>query len=206
MPSITLTIYLYDTSNKPLHRTGIAMDLYDATTTVCLGTDISRDLNPNPSGVPSNEWGGKIVLTTPLRNPIDIVFRDAMFEYPGNTMRYLNGDVGGRVDADLEKLPTHASGHPRPPASAAPARLARWVDTAPKWSSPEKRAVKQLIFNYCEIVVARMEDQSVGHSLGSTPSPSTPIWAPPSSLTPVTENWSAALKKLGIPPSLLEQV
>ncbi len=186
MPTLTLTVYLYDTGNASLHHPGITIDLYDATTTVLLATAASHDLNPHPSGVASNEWGGKLAFAAPLGNPIDVLFTDAKYEYPGNTLRFLNSDQAGPIHVDLQKVPTRAGGHRSPPVSASPATVVRWVDTAPRWSPEEKEAVKRLVFNYCAVVVSRRDDPNRLASLAR-----------------VADNWGTALHRLGIPPHLL---
>jgi hypothetical protein len=176
MPAVTLIIYIYDSYNKPLRKSGINIDLYDSTTNVLLASDVSADLNP-----PANEWGGKLSFTIPLAKPVDIVFTDAAYEYPGNTIRYLNGDAGGRVDVDLRKLPTKTGGQAAPPKTASPTDLVEWVDGAPKWTGAEKDAVKQLIFNYFGLIIARQGNPTALDRLGK-----------------INENWSVALTRLGL--------
>lgn len=186
MPNITLTVYLYDTSNAPLKRKGIQLDLHNATTNLLLASDLSRDLNPpTRSGSSSNEWGGEFTYAS-VSDPVDILVTDAKYEYPGNTMRYVNGDRGGRVDMDLRKLPTKKGGQPSPPASATPSSIRRWVDSSPRWTAEEKEAVKGLIFNYAAVIVARWDDPNSRDHLAS-----------------VESNWREAIDRLGFPPSLL---
>jgi hypothetical protein len=188
MPKITLTVYLYDLKNGPLQHPGISIDVYDAVTSVLLATDVSQDLNPPKFGPPSKEWGGSLKFTVPTNNPIDLLFTDASFKYPGNTLRNVNGDISRRLDVDLRRLPAGKGGQKNLPTSAAPSAITRWVDSATKWDIEEKEAVKQLVFNYCGLIVARQGD---------------PITR--SNLSKVNANWETALNRLGIPPSLLTQ-
>src|SRR4051812_29217212 len=110
--TINLTVYLYDRTNSTLHRAGITIDLYNASTRVLLVTDVSKDLNPGPGGAASNEWGAKLTFTvaSPLKDPVDLIFTDASYRYPGNMLRFLNGDLSGRVDVDLQKIPSTTGG------------------------------------------------------------------------------------------------
>lgn len=186
MPNITLTVYLYDTSNSPLKRKGIQLDLHNATTNLLLVSDVSKDLNPpSRGGGSSNEWGGKLNYAS-VSDPVDILVTDAKYEYPGNAMRYVNGDRGGRVDMDLRKLPTKKGGQSSPPASATPASIRQWVDSAPRWLPEEKEAVKRLIFNFLAVVVAQWDDHDARDRLAK-----------------VESNWREAIDHIGFPSSLL---
>jgi|ERR1700733_2772450 len=186
MPNITLTVYLYDTSNAPLKRKGIQLDLHNAVTNLHLASDVSDDLNPPTSGHgSSNEWGGRFTYLS-VSDPVDILITDAKYEYPGNTVRYVNGDRGGRVDLDLRKLPVIAGGQPFAPTAASPEAISKWVDSAYHWSREEKKAVKELIFNYARIVVANQNDPGAQQSLSK-----------------VADNWAEAIDRLGFPSSML---
>jgi hypothetical protein len=188
--TINLTAYLYDKSNGPLHKAGITLDLYDASTRTLLVTEVSKDLNPGPGGAPSNEWGAKLSFTvsTSLGNPVDLIFTDASYEYPGNTLRFLNGDVGGRVDVDLQKIPATRGGQISPPSSGTAKSISNWIDMATQWKPEEKEAVRQLVFNYCQLIISHRNDPLAS-----------------SQLAKVEANWAEALRRIGLPPELLDR-
>jgi hypothetical protein len=186
MPNIALTVYLYDVRNKPLKQKGIRLDLHNAVTNLHLASAFSDDLNPPSSGHgSSNEWGGRFTYFS-VSDPVDILITDAKFEYPGNIVRYVNGDRGGRVDLDLRKLPVGVGGQAFTPTAASPEAISKWVDSAYQWSRDEKKAVKELIFNFARIVVANRNDP-----------------AAQSSLSLVADNWAKAIDRLGFPSSIL---
>jgi hypothetical protein len=186
MPTITLTVYLYDLGNAPLQHSGIQIDLHNAVTNKFLAKDVSRDLNPG--SVPaSNEWGGELTYSS-VGDPVDIIFTDAKYEYPGNTLRYLNGETGGRIDVDLQKVPTGKGGQASPPRSSSPPELSRWVDDGKDWTRRQKQAVKSLVLNYIAMIVVHDDDPSRLQSLAH-----------------VARNWGEALDRLGIPPELLHK-
>ena len=121
-----------------------------------------------------------------ISDPVDILITDAKYEYPGGTVRYLNGDRSGRVDLDLKRLPANKGAQVTKPSSAAPGAIRSWVDSSPKWSDKEKEAVKELIFNFARIIVANEDDPVAQHALSR-----------------VASNWREAIDRLGFPPSLL---
>src|SRR5258708_38818733 len=96
------TIYLYDSSNSPLQVQGIRVELYDALTKTYIDGKDSDDLNAAVS--PSDTWG--VVLNFPSgTTPLDIYITDPTYTYPGNTMRFLNGDLTDQVYMDLLAVP-----------------------------------------------------------------------------------------------------
>src|SRR5205823_4682411 len=117
----------------------------------------------------------------------DIYVTDPTYRYPGNTVRYLNGETEDRLDIDLLKQPTTPSGQSSPPPTMTPAGLSLWVERAPNWTAEEKRAVRNLIFNYMNVIVARVAEYQ----------------GLPSNLRDVAANWEEALRHVGIDPDLL---
>src|ERR1044072_9800136 len=96
-------ICLYDSSNTPLQVVGIRVELYDASSKAYIAGADSDDLNM--AAHPSDTWG--VVLNFPSGStPVDIYISDPKYTYPGNMMRYLNGDLADDVLMDLLQLPT----------------------------------------------------------------------------------------------------
>lgn len=180
-------VHLFDASNKPLKVQGIRLELFDAITCALLDAQTSANLTP-ASGAASLAWGAKLSFTA-AANPLDIYVTDPTYRYPGNTVRYLNGETEDRLDIDLLTLPATPSGHSSPSPTATSAELSRWAERAPNWTAEEKRAVRNLIFNYMTVIVARLAEH-----------PSLPT-----NLRDVAANWEEALRRVGIDPDLLRR-
>jgi hypothetical protein len=178
----TKDIYLFDSSNAPLHVKGIRVELFDAPTGTLLDAQLSDDLNPGSK--PSNEWGVELTFTA-CANPLDVYFSDPKYKYPGNTVLSLNGKIQGRVDVDLLCLPTGPGGQSGPPPSGAPVDVEDWIENG-NWSDEEKRAVRTLASNFARLIVPKMS------LLGSLPA-----------LNSVAVNWSGALQKVGLEANVL---
>ena len=177
-------VYLYDAANDPLQVKGIRVELHDASKRKLIDHDISDDLNPIPGGLPSDTWG--VVLNFPSgKNPLDILIIDPTYLYPGNTLRYLNGDLSDEVYMDLFQLPAGPGGG-NPPNVATPPEINAWIERSPDWEDREKTAVRGLIFNYAALI------GPVGADLRRYPD-----------LANVAQNWDAAARKVGIPQNIL---
>jgi hypothetical protein len=178
-------VHLFDTSNNPLKVAGIRLELFDAVTCTLLDVQNSANLNPG-AGASSSSWG--VTLSFPSGgNPLDIYVIDPTYQYPGNTVRYLNGQTPHRIDLDLMKLPSTPSGNVLPSHTISAAGLSRWVGQPSNWTREEKRAVRSLIFNYIGVVV----DRIVEHG------------QLPQALHDMAANWGDALRKLKIDPDAL---
>jgi hypothetical protein len=164
---------------------GIRLELFDAVTCALLDTKQSVNLNPTKPKT-STEWGARLTFTA-SSNPLDVYITDPKYRYPGNTVRYLNGQTGDRLDIDLLSLPATTGGQKTPPVTATPTALAGWVERAPLWTQEEKRAVRNLIFNYMNVIVSRLGEYN---SL-------------PTGLHDVADNWAKALERVGIPADVL---
>ena len=175
-------ILLYDSSNSPLQVAGIRVELYDAITKAYLDGDDSKDLNPKKA--PSDTWG--VVLKFPSgATPVEIFINDLTYEYPGNTMRFLNGDLADEVLMDLMHLPSGPGGQPPPSQPATPPAINKWVDSGFNWTDEEREAVRNLIFNFALALAPEAQDS------GST------------EFQDLKSNWQQALKKVGFKPELL---
>ena len=180
-------VLLYDTVNDPLQVTGIRVELHDPIGHSMITHGISVDLNPLPSGLPSNEFG--VLLNFPSgRRPVDILIVDPTYQYPGNSLQYLNGDLSDEIYMDLLHLPSGPGGGSSPSGSTPPA-LNQWIDNNPDWSWEEKEAVRGLIFNYARVV-----------------GPSSAAGQLRQDLTEVAQNWKEAAARIGVPQSALAAV
>lgn len=180
-------IFLYDAASDPLQVSGIRVELYDASTATLLDAANSADLNPGPAGRPSAEWG--VQLNFPVSpSPLDIYITDPLYRYPGNTVRFLNGRVQDRIYIDLLQLPSATSGQVAPPASSAPEDLTDWVEQSRDWSDSEKDAVRNLLFNYISVIVARPESRGTSGDFDE-----------------MATNWEKALEQLGCPADLFRR-
>jgi hypothetical protein len=180
-------VLLYDAVNDPLQVTGIQIELHDPIGHASITSKLSSDLKALPSGLPSDEFGA--LLNFPSgRRPVDIVITDARYKYPGNALRYLNGDLSDDVFMDLLALPSGPGGG-APPSGSTPPQLNAWIEGSPNWNSEEKAAVRGLIFNYAMIIgAATVEGQVSDH------------------LIEVASNWEEAADKVGIAKSALKAV
>lgn len=177
-------VRIFDDSNNPLQVAGITIELFDAVTGTLFSSDNSKDLNPG-SGGPSNEWGVKLSFTAGS-NPLDIYISDPTYNYPGNTVRYLNGQEDDRLDIDLLKVGSGSGGQSAGPASASAASILQWIDLGIQWSASEKRAVRNLVFNYLSVIVPRLSE------LPRLPD-----------LQRVATHWEEAMRRLNVPIYLL---
>jgi hypothetical protein len=180
------TILLYDAKNAPLKVRGIQVELFDAISGTLLQAQTSDNLDPT-SGPSSVEWGVILTFSTGTR-PLDILITDPKYRYPGNTVRYLNGDLQDRVFIDLLALPAAVPTQTAPPRSSKPQDLVAWVDGHAQWNEEQRDAVLNLAFNYMRVVVAGKEKMSQSKELGE-----------------VARNWEEALERLGIPKKLFEE-
>lgn len=179
-------VYLFDNTNNPLQVQGIQVELFDAVTGQKLDSDLSKDLNPSPSGWPSNEWGVQLTFTAGT-NPLDILITDPRFNYPGNTVRNLYGKQDDRIDIDLLKLPRTPGGQGSLTSTTA-ISLVEWIKRGERWSPEDKRAVLNLIGNYISAIVPHLDRLPTL-----------------SGLQAVAHNWEQALSGIGIDPDLLRK-
>jgi hypothetical protein len=85
------------------------------------------------------------------KTPLDILVIDPTYTYPGNTLRYLNGNLSDEVYMDLFQLPSGPGGG-SPPSAATPPEINVWINQSPRWDSKEKEGVRGLVFNYAAVV------------------------------------------------------
>jgi hypothetical protein len=187
MPDPVKEVQLFDASSNPLKVKAIRIELFDAITCFLLAVGNSDNLTP-AVGSASINWGARLSFKASA-NPLDIYVTDKNYRYPGNTVRYLNGKTEDRIDIDLLALPTTPSGHSSSPLIATPSRLSRWVEDAPLWTDGEKRAVRNLIFNYMTVIVARRAENP----------------DPPADFRDMATNWEEALRRVGIDPDTLRR-
>lgn len=176
----TKTIYLYDDTNNVLRVRGIQVELYNRQTGTLLDKQFSDDLNPPVAGGSSNEWGVRLAFSIPQNEPVDILFTDSNYEYPGNAIRHLYAGGSDEVNVDLLRIPSGPGGQWEEPPSHA-GQLARWIHDAPQWSQIEKEAVENLVFDFVSIFVPRWDSLQELNDLSRT-----------------AGNWTEALSKLGI--------
>lgn len=180
-------ICIFDTSNNPLRMDKIRFELFDAATGQLLDTQLSADLNLSPVGKPSNEWGVRLKFNSGT-NPLDVYTTDPNYEYPGNTIRYLEGRQQDRIDIDLKKLPVISGGQKKPLDSPEPVAISRWVDAGVLWNKEEKGAVRNLIFNYISVFVPQLGDLSKFKDLAT-----------------VAKNWEETMRRVGVPVDILKK-
>jgi hypothetical protein len=177
-------VFLYDAVNDPLQVPGIRIELYDSMKNSLIDHDISRDLKPQPSGYPSDFWG--VELNYPSgRTPVDILVLDPSYTYPGNSLRYLNGDLSDEVYMDLLQLPSGPGGGKLPISATLPA-INKYINESPNWSTEGKEAVRGLIFNYAHIIGSVGGDARKRSALGG-----------------IAKNWELAAQRIGVPQSVL---
>lgn len=181
------TIYLFDSSNSPLHVKGIRIELFDVSTGTLLATQDSDDLNPGTGGRPSNEWGVQLDFTA-CGNAVDVYFCDPAYRYPGSIIRNLNGQVTDRVDVDLLRLPTGLGGQAYQLSSPSPASIDKWVRGASKWTEEEKQAVRTVVTSFSSVIVPILDEL---HDL--------------TDLQRVAANWAETLERVGISHDVLLQ-
>ena len=176
-------ILLYDDANTPLQVKGIRVELYDAATHGYVDGADSDDLKP--AATPSNTWG-VVLKFPPGKTPLDVLISDPSYNYPGNTMQYLNGDLGDEVLMDLLQLPAGPGGQSSPPDHPTIPDINKWIDDGKRWSTREKAAARNLVFNYARLIAPILEglDSIEG-------------------LREVAANWETALERLGFPPRSL---
>jgi hypothetical protein len=161
-------IRIFDVHNNVLAHAGIQFEMFNANTSVLVASDRSRDLNP-----PHGHWGVELQFTA-CSDPFDAYVTDSNYEYPGNTIRNLEGKQTDRIDIDLLKLPPSGGGQASKFALNGSAQsLSEWIESGYQWNKDEKRAVSNLAFNYL----------------------ASPL--PKGSENPVMSNWEGALRRLG---------
>lgn len=176
-------IYLYDVVNDPLQVKGIRVELYDAVRKKLIDHDISHDLNPQPNNRLSDSWG--VELSFPSgKTPLDILVIDPTYRYPGNALRYLNGELNDEVYMDLFQLPSGPGGG-EPPSNATPPSVNDWINDSPNWDRQQKEAVRSLVFNYAAVLGSAANHAHYRELAG------------------VAKNWEAAARQVGIPETIL---
>jgi hypothetical protein len=181
------TILLYDSTNKPLRIAGIRVELFDAAAGTYIAGGDSKNLDQSKPDPSSNEWGVNLSFVAGT-NPLDIMIRDPLYRYPGNTVRYLNGELQDLVYIDLVSLPMHAGGQVQDLQSGDASVLIGWIEQGRDWGETDKEAVYNLVFNYIRLVATRPLAVATSPELGST-----------------AKNWEAALRRLGIRPELFHK-
>lgn len=172
-------VYLFDDTNLPLKVTGIQIELLDSITGLLIDKQLSVNRNP-ALGAGSTEWGADLTFTS-AANPLDIYITDKTYQYPGNTIQFLNGQTNDRIDIDLMKIPTSPLGNP-PSANSSPATIVSAIQSEKGWTVNEKRAAINLVSNYTDIIYK-----------GTISSPELP-----GALQRIVTNWDDALRKVGI--------
>ncbi|MFA5897549.1 MAG: hypothetical protein WC829_00410 [Hyphomicrobium sp.] len=180
----TKMILLYDASNKPLRVAGIRVELFDAAAGTYVAGDDSQNLDPAKPDPQSNLWGVDLSFTVST-NPLDIMIKDPLYRYPGNTVRYLNGELQDLVYLDLVSLPTRAGGQASALQSGDAAEVIGWIEQGHHWEDSDKEAVFNLVFNYIRLVAARPL-----------------VVAGSAELQDTATNWETALRRVGIDPEL----
>src|SRR5260370_7934153 len=150
-------IQIFDTSNSPLRVTGIHVELFDATTYTRLSGAESDDLNLGKGNQPFAEWGVRLRFDS-VDRPLHVYVKDPKYHYPGNVVHNLNGRVEDRIHIDLLQLPGKPGGQSKAMGSGNPGGVSAWIESSTEWSSEDKRAVRQLIFNYGIIIGPLISD------------------------------------------------
>jgi hypothetical protein len=177
-------VILYDSSNSPLQIAGIRVELYDASSKAYVDGDDSDDLNP--ASRPSDQWG--VVLNFGSgATPVDIYVSDPTYKYPGNTLRYLNGDLADEVLMDLMQLPSGPGGQPSITTRPSVPEINTWVDSGAEWTNEEREAVRNLIFNFAQSFTGGEKPGSISTNFSA-----------------LRSNWESALRRVGLNPSLLQ--
>jgi hypothetical protein len=162
-------IRIFDVRNNVLAHPGIQFEMFNANTSVLVTSDRSRDLSP-----PLGEWGVKLSFT-PCSDPFDVYVTDSNYEYPGNTIRNIEGRQTDRIDLDLLKLPPSGGGQGHNVAiNGSGQSLNEWIEAGYKWTADEKRAVSNLVFNYLASPLPKGSENSV------------------------MSNWESALQRVGV--------
>ncbi|HVT15208.1 MAG TPA: hypothetical protein VHQ90_03370 [Thermoanaerobaculia bacterium] len=174
----TKDIHLFDRSNQALQVTGIRLELFDAVYGTLLASDNSKLLS-------SGDWGVQLSFVS-SSHPLDIYVNDPSYRYPGNALRSLNGQLSGKVEIDLLKLPPGPGGQAPPSGLVTAGSLSRLVENGIFWNQQEKAATWNLIFNYLNIFVPWLSRIDQLQDLGK-----------------VAQNWQSALERLGIDAALL---
>lgn len=172
-------VLLFDDSNNPLKIAGISIELFDNLTGTLLASGLSVNLNP-PAGLASTEWGTSLTFSS-CPNAVDIYINDASFEYPGNTLKSLNGSQNDDIDLDLLKIassPLTAA----LPNTATPRQIVTAIGAEKNWSPSEKQAAINLLSNYTSLLYERIADTK----------------EMPEELRVIFERWALALGNLGI--------
>lgn len=181
------TILLYDATNKPLRVPGIRVELFDARTTEYIEGADSRNLDPATPDRSSITWG--VELRFPAgTNPLDIMIKDPLYRYPGNTVRYLNGELQDLVYLDLVGLPKQVGGQQTALKSGDASEVIGWVESGLNWNDSDKEAVYNLVFNYIRLVAAR--PSAVANSM---------------EFKDTAKNWESAMEMIEIDPRLFHR-
>ncbi|HEY8917639.1 MAG TPA: hypothetical protein VIM87_14435 [Chitinophaga sp.] len=173
-------VLLFDDSNNPLKIAGISIELFDNLTGTLLASGLSVNLNP-AAGLASKEWGTSLSFSPSCPNAVDIYINDANFEYPGNTLKSLNGSQNDDIDLDLLKIalsPLTTS----LPTSATPHQIVAAIGAEKNWSLAEKQAAINLLSNYTALLYERIAETK----------------EMPEELRVIFDRWQLALANLGI--------
>lgn len=142
-------VLLFDDNNNPLKIAGISIELFDNLAGTLLASGLSVNLNP-AAGNASIEWGTSLNFPS-CPNAVDIYINDANFEYPGNTLKSLNGSQNDDIDLDLLKIassPLTAT----LPLTATPHQIVTAIGAEENWSPSEKQAAINLLSNYTALL------------------------------------------------------
>jgi hypothetical protein len=183
-------IVLYDDFNNPLKVHGIRVELFDAIHGTLVSTDNSENLDSH-LGSYSDRWGVRLNFPS-SNNPLDVYITDPTYKYPGNAVRYLNGQLQNDVRIDLLQQPTKHGGQPSAPKSGKIEEIINWIKLGGKqqggnWNQKEQEAVLNLTTNYVSVILPKI-DQLITLT----------------ALAAVAENWEAAMSQLKIPVDLLK--
>ena len=178
-------VYMFDDLGKPLQVKGIGFDLFNTKNGKWIDGRLSDDFTQPPPTPSTNEWGVTLSYS-PISDPLEVLVSDKKYDYPGNAIRSFNGQVSGRLDIDLIKIPPGSGGQGYQPDPSA-AALAAWVRTSNVWTPSEKMGAWNLITNYIALIL-----------------PWLPLDPEPERVR-VGANWREALQLIDLAPEILEQ-
>ncbi len=171
-------VFLFDDSNIPLNVAGIEIRLLDSKTGALIDKQLSKKRVSTSAGIA--DWGADLSFSA-SSNPLDLYITDTTYEYPGNTIQFLNGQTTDRIDLDLRKIPTGTLTNP-PPSNSTPADIVSAVLAETNWTLDDKRTVINLLTNYVDIIY---KETAFSPELGPD-------------IQEIITNWDNALKRLGI--------
>src|SRR5258705_8025312 len=145
----TKNVFLFDDTNLPLKVPGIQLELFDSITGLLIDKKLSTNRNLH-LGISSNDWGADLIFSK-SSNPLDIYITDTTYEYPGNSIQFLNGETTDRIDLDLMKIPTSPLLNP-PSSKSTPATIISAIQEEKNWTINERKAAINLLVNYIDII------------------------------------------------------